>query len=134
MPNTTKKPATLPPAEGAVMGEGRPSDSFGLPSSDVKEATGVPQLAPPEEVVETAAADEGITAWLTDRKILGLWSNSANKNSWINVQGLGWRRLFTGSETAVTCMTMLAAHARAENRNVNLRLETDNMIHEIYVW
>ena len=133
MPNTTKKPVTLPPSEGGVMGEGKPSDSFGPPGSGVKEAVGVPQLTPPEEV-EAAAAEEGITAWLTDRKILGLWSNSANKNSWINVQGLGWRRLFTGSETAVTCMTMLAAHARAAGRNVNVRLEADNMIHEIYVW
>ena len=80
------------------------------------------------------SGDTGITAWLSNKKIVGVWSNASNKNSWINIQGLGWRRLFTGSETVVTCMTMLAAHARAENRNVNVRLEADNMIHEIYVW
>ena len=73
-------------------------------------------------------------AWLTNRKVLRLWTNSANKNSWINIQGIGWKRLFTGSDTTVVCMTMLAAHARTAGRNVNVRLEADDMVHEIYVW
>jgi hypothetical protein len=134
MPNTKQKPVTLPPTEGTVTVEGRPDESIGLPGADVIEAvTGVPQLIPPEETV-TIGADEGITAWLTNRKILGLWTNSAPKNSWINIQGLGWKRLFTGSDTTVVCMTMLAAHAREAGRNVNVRIEADNMVHEIYVW
>ena len=133
MPNSTKKPVTLPAAETGTVGAGMPSDSFGLSVTDVLEAAGMPQLTPPEEIA-TAGADEGITAWLTNRKILRLWTNSANKNSWINIQGIGWKRLFAGSDTTVVCMTMLAAHARAANRNVNLRLEADNMVHEIYVW
>ncbi|MDJ0952856.1 MAG: hypothetical protein QNJ81_04195 [Acidimicrobiia bacterium] len=132
MPNTTQKPIVLPPTEDGAASEGMPSDSFELPGEGASQAAGVPQLTPPEEV-ESAVGDDGITAWLTNRKIVGLWSNSANKNSWIRIAALGWRRL-AGSETAVTCMTMLAAHARAENRNVNVRLETDGMIHEMYVW
>lgn len=134
MPNTKQKPVTLPPTEGAVTVEGRPDESIGLPGADVIEAVaGMPQLVPPEETV-TIGTDEGITAWLTNRKILGLWTNSSPKNSWINIEGLGWRRLFAGSDTTVVCMTMLAAHAREAGRNVNVRIEADNMVHEIYVW
>ncbi len=107
---------------------------MGLPGSDLLDLTaGVPQLAPPEEVL-TAGADEGVTAWLTNRKILALWTNSANKNSYINIQGIGWRRLFPGSDATVVCMSMMAAHARAEGRNVNVRIEGDNLVHELYVW
>jgi len=132
MPNSTNNPVTVPPSEALGGGAGMPSDSFGLAGSDVIEPAGTPQLTPPSEVA--TAADEGITAWLTNRKILRLWTNSANKNSWINIQGIGWKRFFTGSESAVVCMTMLAAHARAGGRNVNVRLEADDLVHEIYVW
>lgn len=132
MPNSTKKPVTLPPAEAGSAGAGMPSDSFGLAGANVLEAAGMPQLTPPSEA--ESVTDEGITAWLTNRKILRLWTNSATKNSWINIQGLGWKRLFTGSDTTVVCMTMLAAHARAASRTVNIRLEADDMVHEIYVW
>ena len=134
MPNTKQKPVKLPPTEGAVTVEGRPDESIGLPGADLIDTiAGVPQLTPPEETV-TIGADEGVTAWLTNRKVLGLWSNSSPKNSWISIQGLGWKRLFAGSDTTVACMTMLAAHAREAGRNVNVRIETDNMVHEIYVW
>lgn len=134
MPNTKQKPVTLPPTEGGVTVEGMPSDSMGLPGSDVIDVTaGAPLLSPPEEIL-TAGADEGVTAWLTNRKILALWTNSATKNSWINIQGLGWRRLFPGSDATVVCMSMMAAHARAEGRNVNVRLEADSLVHEMYIW
>jgi len=134
MADTQQSPMTPPPATETGTINGRPDDmmAYGDALMTAKASVGVPQLAPPEETF--AAAEEGISAWLTNRKILGLWTNSANKNSWIRIQGVGWRKLFNASETAVVCMTMLAAHARAEKRAVNARIEADNRVHELYVW
>lgn len=134
MADSQQTPAAPPPTEAPLV-NGRPDETMVFGDALVTEAihSGVPLLTPPEETLATEA-EEGISAWLTNKKILGLWTNSANKNSWISIQGVGWRKLFNASETAVVTMTMLAAHARAENRTVNIRVEADNLVHELYVW
>lgn len=133
MADTKQTPMTPPPAAEAAAADGRPDAAMALNGEVTTAPAGTPQQTPPEETA-ALGADEGITVWISNRKVMGLWTNSANKNSWINIQGLGWRKIYPGSETAVVSMTMMAAHARAENRNVNVRVDDDNAVHEIYVW
>jgi hypothetical protein len=135
MTNTNGTPTQTDPHLGALTSEapaGNPSDAFSDSIAGGTTATSPPQLIPPEETA--AAGDTGITAWLSDKKIVGVWSNASNKNSWINVQGTGWRRINPASENAVVAMTILASHAKADNRNASVRVESDNYVHEIYVW
>jgi hypothetical protein len=92
-----------------------------------------PTLVPPTEA-EVVRAEEGIAAWLNDKKVEALWSDHANCNSWISIPGVGWKRLFNANESALVSMTLLSAHAEQTNANVNVRIEADGMVHEIYVW
>lgn len=133
MANTNNIPTQTEPQLGGLATEataGSPSEAFSASIASTTAAASPPQLIPPEET----AADTGITAWLSNKKIVGVWSNASNKNSWINVQGAGWRRIHPASENAVVAMTMLASHARADDRTCSVRVESDNHVHEIYVW
>lgn len=75
-----------------------------------------------------------IAAWQNDKRIEALWTTNEDRNSWIGVAGIGWRKLAPGNETSLSAMTMLAAHARSSNAIVNYRDEADDLVHEIYVW
>ncbi len=93
-----------------------------------------PTEIPPESL--TAAEDSGVGAgatWHDNKKITGLWCISQNRNSWILVSGLGWKRLATNSDSSVVALTMLGAHAKQLNRNVKLK-EDGGQIKEMYVW
>ena len=76
----------------------------------------------------------GVTAWLSNKKINGLWSINQNRNTWIGVSGVGWKKLANNSDSAIVALTMLSAHALEKGSVVNYREESDGMIHEIYVW
>ncbi len=91
-----------------------------------------PLESPPNEA---AAADDafGAGVWHKNKKITALWSKAENRNSWIAVEGLGWKKLANNSDSVVVALTMLNAHAKQMNCNTNLR-EDGNKIKEIYVW
>lgn len=95
---------------------------FGMESSS-------PMLRPPDE-----GLGAGISAWLNNKKITGLWGKNQNRNSWAHIAGIGWKRLANNSDSAIVALTMLCAHAREKDSVVNYREEADGMIHEMYVW
>lgn len=94
-------------------------------------AGAVPALEPPEAAF---AADEGVLAWQSDKRVNALWSINQTRNTWMGVTGLGWKRLFNGNDSSLTALAMLAAHARQTNCRIDYRDETDGMVREIYVW
>ena len=72
--------------------------------------------------------------WQNNKKITGLWAyGPQNQNVWIHVQGIGWRRIWNDHDSQVAVMTAMAAHAKAENRNVNFE-EENGKIKQMYVW
>jgi hypothetical protein len=81
-----------------------------------------------------AGATTGVSAWQNNKRITALWSISQNRNSWVGVDGVGWKRLVNNSDSAIVALTMLASHARAKGSGVNYREESDGMIYEMYVW
>lgn len=90
-----------------------------------------PSLSPPQ------AADSGgsvATTWLNDKRVNGLWGINENRNSWVGIAGVGWKKLANNSDSAVVALTILAAHAKQMQTNYTYREETDGMIHESYVW
>jgi len=76
----------------------------------------------------------GVTVWLNNKRITGLWSLNQNRNSWVYVDTVGWKKLANNSDSAIVALSMLGAHAREKASAVNYREESDGMIREMYVW
>lgn len=70
--------------------------------------------------------------WLNGRKVTALWSNEQQSNAWGWIDG-AWRKFEDAHDDACTNMTILAAHAKAQNRDVNVLVES-NRVKEMYVW
>ncbi len=133
---TTTEPQDLPPDEGSMdsAAENSPTD---LPPSEIESdeaATGSdesPTEGPPDEEV---ASVEGYGAnWHKNKKITALWGINQNRNSWVHVSGLGWKKLANNSNSAIVALTMLGAHAKQGNRKVNVK-EDGGQVKELYVW
>ena len=91
-----------------------------------------PTLQPPAEAV--TAARDGVALWVTNKQVDALYSTYSPRFSWMHVAGGPWRRFAPVSDSGVSAMAMLAAHARDRGRPVNYREEADQLVHEIYVW
>jgi hypothetical protein len=90
--------------------------------------------AAPTLPVGADGVSAAIGAWNNNKRITALWSINQNRNAWIHVDGVGWKRLSTASESGIVALARLTAHARERNSAVNYRDEADGMVHEIYVW
>jgi len=130
------------PAESTKIGSGEmsmpsemaPEKYVGSAKTEIQESVmaGMGDAAPALPLQEGESV--GIAAWLNNKKINGLWSINQNRNSWIGVSGIGWKKLANNSDSAIVALTMLSAHALEKGSVVNYREESDGMIHEIYVW
>jgi len=92
---------------------------------------GMGDTAPSLPVEEIAVA--GAAAWQNNKRVNALWSINQNRNSWVGISGIGWKKLANNSDSAVVALTMLCSHAREKNSVVNFR-EESGMVREIYVW
>lgn len=128
-----------------------PSES--RPTLSPEPAAAVPHLEPDGPAVAAAdnappvteRADQDIPAlpfdrpggggshWERDRRVTALWSADQERNAWVGIGGIGWRRLEGQHDSALVALTMLAAHAREQGARVSYR-EQDGVIQELYVW
>jgi hypothetical protein len=71
-------------------------------------------------------------AWLRIKKVEALWSNEQHSNvhGWIDG---AWRKFEDNHADACTNFAILAAHAKGDNRNVDVRVESGR-VKEMYVW
>ena len=70
--------------------------------------------------------------WHRGKRITALWSNDQRSNAWGWIDG-GWRKFEDAHDDACTNFTILAAHAKGANRNVDARIE-GGRVKELYVW
>lgn len=138
---TKEQPMELPPEEetAEVFDSMAPTQDppeeeadLAVEGDDQRGPTELPPLDSGEAELDESEAAAAAT-WHKGKKIGGLWSNHQNKNSHIHVSGLGWKRLATNHDSCVVALTMLASHARAQNRNVNFK-EDKKLVTELYVW
>jgi len=74
------------------------------------------------------------TGWLSNVKILGLWTNNADRNAYVYVsEGIGWRKLSDASDQTNLDMLIQLAASKAGDRAVSLYQE-NGIIKEIYAW
>jgi hypothetical protein len=88
--------------------------------------------ATPLPIVEGVGTN--IETWQNNKKINALWSINQNRNVWVGVQGIGWKKLADNSDSAIVALTLLSAHALEKGSIVDYRDESDAKIHEMYVW
>jgi hypothetical protein len=137
-----QKPENLPPIEEtslAAEDESKPIEQIPEEIKTVTEAEAeapeTPSETPPTIPPKVEDTITGIAAavWHKSKKVTALWSINQNRNSWIGVSGLGWKKLANNSDSSVVALTMLASHAKQTGSNVNLREEA-GQIKEMYVW
>ncbi|GAA6189145.1 hypothetical protein [Litorivita sp. NS0012-18] len=132
-----KSPAETPETlrAAAASDGGAPSLDINAMISEAKlSASDVPAMSPPGDETAEAVAADGVTAWHNGKKITATWCNSSNRNAFVSVQGMGWRRLSNANDSAFLAMVMMGAHAEQMNATVNLKISSSNEIQEIYVW
>lgn len=133
------KPTQMPPVfrvkeDGTnVLTDSRPTDLTAMDQAVLEQVRqSAPTMEPPAEVL--AAAQDGVMAWVNDKRVNSLWSKAENRNSWIGVTGVGWKKLSTASDSGIMALTLLAATARVTNGRIDYREEADGMIHECTIW
>lgn len=128
------EPTALPPASGIKAGsqESQPTD---LPPALAAGGGGEGSSASVPTLDLTGGVGAGeITAWQNNKQINALWAINENRNVWVGVTGVGWKKLANNDDSAIVAFTLLSGSARITQTTVNYRDEADGMIHEMYVW
>jgi len=88
-----------------------------------------------KEVESGIRSEDGFGAgvWYNTKKVTGIWTKAETRNSWLAISDLGWKKIYSGSDSAVVALEMLGAQALEKQSTVNVLIENDQII-EIYVW
>lgn len=139
----TAPTATPPPAAagdgttGTLPTRLAPSDDVTLVTSVVPDTAG-PTLLPPQAAASsavTSASSDGVTAavWTYNKTVSATWCVNETRNAWMLVDGVGWKKIFNGTDGAFTALATLAAQARQTGRTMSFR-EDGGVVREIYLW
>ena len=120
----TQGDQALMPTETAPAGDQALSGDNG--GSNLLQAT--------ETSSPTVPMIEGVSGWQNDKRVSMLWSINQDRNVFMGVAGVGWKKLADNSGSAIVALTMLSAHAREKGSVVRYREESDGKVHEMYVW
>ena len=130
-----KSPEKIPP----VQSGNNTGNSSNAPTLEITEAaitgmeleTGAPRLSPPERA--EGVQSFGAAVWQTDKRVNGLYTTLNARNSWMNVAGMGWKKLNDTNDSSNEAMTALAAHCREKVCRIDFS-EENGLVKEIYVW
>ena len=71
--------------------------------------------------------------WMPDQRVVGLWSNDTDANTWAYGADRGWLKLASGDVTASSTMLADLAASKAQGTSVGL-FEDAGSIQQIYAW
>jgi hypothetical protein len=91
-----------------------------------------PVLSPPG-APQTAVSPATAAAWQSTKKVLALWTNNADRNGYAYVDGVGWKRLATNSDSVHEALLTLASSGRLAG-SITYPEAADGLVHEIYLW
>jgi hypothetical protein len=134
---TSSRPTELPPnGKSTMTGNGTISRPRELTEEEVSKLLVAARRGTTGQRDDgvMSAADVAATVWQNSQLIGALWSINQDRNSWVYVDNIGWLKLSTASDSAIVALTMLGTHAKQLQKNVDYRQESDQMIHEMYVW
>ena len=145
---TTKQQAGDPPAATMTPAAAAASDTtVGEPPRELTSAeqaylgghTAVtaagsgPTLAPPGTAGALDTAGAAATTWQANTRAAALYTTNNQRNAWVYVANIGWKKLASGQDSAVTAMVGLTRLSKDSNLRMDYREEADG-IHEIYIW
>lgn len=108
---------------------------YTAPTMDAVSTIGKKAAAANEPTMEPMQQNGGgLLVWNNNTRIVQTWSKAENNNAWLNITGLGWRKIKESNSQALLALAMIGAHGRDKNSLVNVRTEADNKIYELYVW
>ena len=133
----SNRPSALPPATSsrAQSGCGCNGSSAGAPAAGAMVAAGgaTASTAPSLRPVSTGAG--AVTAtWQSNVHVSGVWSINQDRNAWVYLDTVGWRKLSDASESGLVAMNMIASHAYQLGSTSSLYEGDDGRIAQLYVW
>src|SRR5213595_2045773 len=51
------------------------------------------------EIGQTAEEGIGAGVWVTNKKVVGVWTVAQTRNAWVNISDLGWKKFYSGSDS-----------------------------------
>ena len=72
-------------------------------------------------------------AWQNDKNVITTFSSSHSQNAWANIESVGWRKIKPNSTDGTTNVYAMLAAAKANNRKVNVDIDTANEITTAYL-
>ncbi|KLK89415.1 peptidase C1 [Methanoculleus sediminis] len=73
------------------------------------------------------------TGWRNNRRVIGLWAINEDRNAWVHIQGLGWRKVSPDNDNIFFNMLAVLIAAKAAARPVNI-YEENGVIKQVYVY
>jgi hypothetical protein len=131
--NTPPEAAGGPPSGSpADAGHSRPRELSGDEQATTTRSAGSGNEPTREPPAASSSADAAL--WRQDVRVNALWSINQNRNSWMSVNGVGWRQLAPTSDSGIVALTILASHGKQTQTRVDYREEADGKVYEIYAW
>jgi hypothetical protein len=90
----------------------------------------VPLVSPPSMDDRSRFTGDG---WQHSKRLEMLWTIDEELNVWIQIAGIGLKRIAPATVTGTLALAALAAHAHQTASPVDYREEADGLIHEMYV-
>jgi len=115
-------PETVPPPPTPRVDPGEPAGRGAAPV-----------LRPPGTPGSADAEPDPDTKELVTAQVLALHGGGGPGNTWVNLDGIGWRQLAGGTAAEAT-LGGLAAAARIQGTGVVVRLDAEDRISELYLW
>jgi len=132
-------PQEMPPAEvisttgmASTMPTQEPPSEI-VTEYEIASGSGPTEPLPDAEEIADNAATAAAT-WHYSRKITALWLKNQNRNVWVGISGVGWRKLAYNSDSANVALNMLSSHAKHLDRTVNAYEDDKQAIQRIVVW
>ena len=138
----TDMPSATANASSAVSESFAPAAQPLLPVSKVengKSSNAGSELTTPFDSIkefekgQTEEGAFGAGVWQNNKKVLGLWTKAETRNAWVNLSELGWKKFYSGSDSAITAFVMIAGSALEKQTLVNVLIENEQIV-EIYAW
>ena len=71
--------------------------------------------------------------WHNNKNVTRTFISSGSKNSYVAIEGVGWRRIKPDAADGVTNLTIMMNVAKAHGRTVNVNIDGNNQIDVAYL-
>lgn len=135
--SASNQPTAMPPAAAARTqgGCGCSGSAAGAPAAGAMLVAGSASASTAPSLRPATTAAGAVTAtWQSNVHVSGMWSINQDRNAWVYLDTVGWRKLSDASESGLVAMNMIASHAYQVGATSNLYEGDDGRIAQLYVW